>query len=680
MLEYYGNVACVSYNDLVGGGIMTASNYKMLAHRGKLDVVRQGKGLGNYALVAVDSLPEKYKAEIKKMYPDGNRTRLMEWVKRNYERDTEAYSFFFDKQKTGVELPPEKVLEYTINASVLNCCIKLYDRAATCQKMFGNRYNWDEMATVIDCLRELYGHTLPGSTMRFRKKVAEYKREGYICLVSGKFGNQSARKVDHRTERLILGIAVLPNKPFNTTVAEMYNMFVCGELDVYDPETGEMFNPDDFTDKDGEPMVLSETTINNYLNKPKNRILVDHMQMSFTTYMHEVMPHVHRHAPEFSFSKISFDDRDLPRKLKDTKQRPKAYYAYDVASQCVVGYAYNRNKNTDLVIDCFRSLFHLIERNGWGCPAQVEVENHLMSQWRDSFLKAGVMFPFVRFCAPQNSQEKFAEQMNGAKKRSVEHRNHLGIGRFYAKDRHYRTEAKKVFDELNDTYEDQEYYSWEQLIAEDMKDIEQFNNTLHPNQKKYKGMTRWQVLVQNMNPTLQPLDRALWARYIGEHVSTSIRRNSYCRVNGQDWWLSQVEVIEKLEPNNVKVEAYYLSDEQGEAVDVWIYQNDMMIDKLQNVGTFNTADAEQTDEDRDIFTEQQKKIAHFGKYVRENAISRVGVMEKRSSCENAAEVHEEPDLEAAEVYEEPEMAAADASGVVAESWQFKDENDAINDI
>jgi len=507
--------------------------------------------------------------------------------------------------------------------------------------MFGNRYNWDEMTAVIDTLRELYHHTLPASTMRFRKKVAEYKRDGYICLVSGKFGNQSARKVDHKTERLILGIACLPNKPFNTSVAEMYNQFVCSELDVYDPESGEMFNPDDFTDKNGEPMVLSEATINNYLNIPKNRVLIDHIQMSWTTYMHEVMPHVHRHAPEFSFSKISFDDRDLPRKLKDTKQRPKAYYAYDVTSQCVVGYAYNRNKNTDLVVDCFRSLFTLIERNGWGCPAQVEVENHLMSQWRDSFLKAGVMFPFVRFCAPQNSQEKYAEQMNGAKKKSVEHRNHLGIGRFYAKDRHYRTESKKVFDELNDTYEDQEYYTWEQLIAEDLKDIEQFNQTLHPNQKKYKGMTRWQVLVENMNPTLQPLDRAICARYVGEHVSTSIRRNSYCRVQGKDWWLSQTEVIEKLAPNDFKVEAFFLTNEQGEATDVWIYQDGMLIDKLQDVGTFNTADAEQTDEDRAVFTEQQQKIAHFNKYVKDNAVARVGIMSKAAPGSKTAG-HSEP--------------------------------------
>ena len=670
-MEYYGNALCVSYDDLVGGGIMTASNLQKMAQRGKLTVVRTAGGKGNCALVAVDSLPEKYKAEVRKLYPEGNRTRLIAWVQKNYERDTAAYSFFFNKENTGVDLPQEKVLEYTINASVLNCCIRLYDRAAMCQKMFGNRYNWDEMTAVIDTLRDLYHHTLPASTMRFRKKVAEYKREGYICLVSGKFGNQSARKVDHKIERLLLSIAIQPNKPFNTDVQEQYMMFVTGEYDVWDHETGEMFNPDDFTDKNGEPLVLSKATVANYLNMPKNRVLIDNAQMSFTTFMHEVMPHVHRHAPEFSFSKISFDDRDLPRKLKDTKQRPKAYYAYDVTSQCVVGYAYNRNKNTDLVVDCFRSLFMLIEREGWGCPAQVEVENHLMSQWRDSFLKAGVMFPFVRFCAPQNSQEKYAEQMNGAKKKSVEHRNHLGIGRFYAKDRHYRTESKKVFDELNDTYEDQEYYTWEQLIAEDLKDIEQFNQTLHPNQKKYKGMTRWQVLVENMNPTLRPLDRAICARYVGEHVSTSIRRNSYCRVQGKDWWLSEVEVIEKLAPNDFKVEAYYLTNEQGEATDVWIYQNDMMVDKLQDVGTFNTADAEQTDEDRAIFTEQQKKIAHFGKYVRDNAISRVGIMSKAPEAIEA-DIDETTGFAAESEDIQPET--------VSEAYQFKDEADALADL
>lgn len=641
--------------ELADNGVMTMSYCNKLATRKKIDVAHHGNRSG-CALVVVDSFPPRYKEEIYTRFPDSNSVRLAGWVRSNYEIDQAAVVFFHDKEKTGVDLKPEKIKEYVANASVLNTCIKLHNNAKIYQKLAGEKYDWGEMAAAVDSLRAQFGHTLPTSMLRFRKKVAMYKRNGYACLISGKFGNQSARKVDYKTERLILGIAVLPNKPYNTNVAEMYNQFVCGELDVYDPETGELFNPDDFTDKNGEPQVLSEATINNYLNKPKNRVLIEHALASWTTFMHEQMPHVHRHAPEFSFSKISFDDRDLPRKLKDTKARPKAYYAYDVASQCVVGFAYNRNKNVDLVVDMFRSMFRLIERKGWGCPAQVEVENHLMSQWKDSFLKAGVMFPFVRFCAPQNSQEKYAEPMNGAKKKAVEHRNHLGIGRFYARDRHYRVESKKVFDELNDTYEDKQYYSWDQLVTEDMNDVMEFNNSLHPNQKKYPGMTRWQVLEANMNPTLEPINKAVLARFIGEHVETSVRRNSYCRVGYTDWWLSNTSVLEKLTPNNWKVDAYYLTDDNNNITDVYIYQNDMLVDRLQNVGTFNTADCEQTDEDKTVFVEQQKKIAGFRKYVKDNAISGVGISKPRPERQKPPEAEELPPMEEErqEVYMPPQ--------------------------
>lgn len=628
-MEYYGDRLCISMRDLVAGGIMTEPNYKQLAARGRFDVVRRGGGAaGCYALVAVDSLPQRYQDKVKEVYPGGAQARLEGWIKSNYEVDQQATAFFFSKEKCGVALQREKAQEYITNASVLNTCIKLYERAATAQKLFGGKYDWSMMATTIEILRKHFGHTLPASTLRFRKKVNDYKANGYVCLISGKFGNQCARKVDHKTERLILGIAVLPNKPWNTNVLELYNSFVTGELDVYDPETGEMFNPDDFTDKNGEPMVLSEATITNYLNKPKNKILIDKATMSYTTFMHETMPHMHRHHGEFSLSKVSFDDRDLPRKLKDTRIRPKAYYAYDVTSGCCIGYAYNRAKNVDLVVDMFRNMFRLLDRQGWGCPAEVEVENHLMSQWRDSFLRTGVMFPFVRFCAPMNSQEKHAEQFNGAKKRSIEHRNHVGIGRFFAKSRQYRTESSKVFDEFNNTYAEKEYYTWDELIADDMRDIYEYNHALHPNQKKYKGMTRWDVLVANINPTLQPLDKATIARYVGERVGTTIRRNSYCRVAGEDWWLSKTEAIELLAPNDYKVEAYYLTDEEGKVTDMFIYQGDMYIDRLENIGTYNTARAEQTEADERIFVEQRKKISHFNKYVEDNAIGRVGVMER----------------------------------------------------
>lgn len=625
-MEYYGNKLCITYHELVDGGIMTESNYKYKAWKGQIDVVRRGGGAsGCCALIAVDSLPSKYKEAAIKKYPGGDEVRIKAWVLSNYEMDQAAVAFFHDRSKTGIDLEDEKKREYIINASVLNCCIKLYERARDSQRLFGGKYNWDMMAKTIETLRKELGHTLPASTLRFRKKVNEYKRSGYGCLISGKFGNQSARKVDYKTKQLVRGLAVLPNKPYNSNVHEMYISFVCGELDVYDPKTGELFNPDDFTDKNGDPKSLSESTINNILNEPATKMLIEKSLSSWSTFMHEQMPYMHRHSGQFSLSQITMDDVDLTRKLKDTKQRVHAYYAYDVVSQCVIGASYARKKDERLVVDCFQDMFRLIERHGWGMPAGIEVENHLMTQYKDGFLQAGVAFPFVRFCAPLNSQEKYAEPLNGAKKRSVIHKNHEGIGRFYGKGK-WRQESRKISDETNELYEDKEYFTWEQLVADDRKDNEEWNNMLHPNQKMFPGMTRWDVLCERINPTLLPLDKLTLARHIGEHVDTSIRRNSTVRVAYEDWWLSDTSVLEKLVPNNYKVTAYYLPDEEGKATEVFIFQGDRYIDKVEKVETFNRVMAEQTEEDKVAFVKQQKKIAKFNKYVEDNAIDRLGIL------------------------------------------------------
>lgn len=626
-MEYYGNRLCISYSELVDSGIMTSANYNSLTYRKKVKVVRRGGGASDCcALISIDSLPSKYKEAVEKKYPGGDKVRIKAWVLSNYEMDQAAIAFFHDRSKTGIDLDEKKKREYIINASVLNCCIKLYERARDSQRLFGGKYNWDMMAKTIEILREELGHTLPTSTLRFRKKVNEYKREGYGCLISGKFGNQSARKVDYKTERLILGLAVLPNKPYNSTTHDNYISFVCGELEVFDPKTGELMNPDDFVDaKTGEPKELSESTIANYLNKPANKLLIEQKLSSWSTFMHEQMPYMHRHSGQFSLSQITMDDVDLTRKLKDTKQRVHAYYAYDVVSQCVIGASYARKKDERLVVDCFRDMFRLIASNGWGIPAGIEVENHLMSQYKEGFLKAETVFKFVRFCAPLNSQEKYAEPLNGAKKRSVIHKNHEGIGRFYGKGK-WRQEYQKISDETNELYEDKEYFTWEQLVADDRKDNEEWNNMLHPNQKMYPGMTRWQVLEANINPNLLPYDARTLAYHIGERVETSIRRNSTVRVVHEDWWLSSTSVLERLEPNNYKVTACYLPDDEGAPQEVFIYQKGKYIDTVEKVNTYSRVMAEQTEEDQAAFVEQQKKIAKFNKYVEDNAIDRLGIL------------------------------------------------------
>ena len=648
-MEYYGNKWCISARELVDGGIVSQSNYRNWVNRGRIEVVRRGGGaVGQYALVAVDSLPLEYKAKVQERYPDSKLAHLKGWVQSNYELDQSAMAYFHSREQAGLDLPADKIREYVVNASVLNCCIRLYERAATTRKLMGDKYNWEQMANAIESLREEFGHTLPASTLRFRKKVNEYKRDGYGCLISGKFGNQSARKVSMKVVILVRSLAVLPNKPYNSNVHEMYLAFVCGELDVWNYQTGELMNPEEFVDKNGDPLSLSESTISNILNEPATRMLVEKSLTSWTTFMHEQMPHVHRHGGDWSLSQITMDDVDLTRKLKDTKQRIHAYYAYDVVSQCVIGASYGRKKDEGLVVDCFRDMFRLIAGNGWGMPAAIEVENHLMTQYKEGFLQAGEVFKFVHFCAPQNSQEKYAEPLNGAKKRSVIHKNHTGIGRFYGKGK-WRQEYIKVSDETNELYEDKEYFGFDELVADDMADNYEWNHQLHPNQKKFPGMTRWDVLCERINPDLQPLDNITLARYIGESVETSIKRNSTVRVAYEDWWLSDTSVLEKLRPNDYKVTAYYMPDVEGKPSEVYIFQGDKYIDTVEKVETYNRVLSEQTEDDMVKYIEQRKKIAKFEKYVREHEIESVGVMRKVKEPprgEALGTVVEEEELEA----------------------------------
>ena len=325
-----------------------------------------------------------------------------------------------------------------------------------------------------------------------------------------------------------------------------------------------------------------------------------------------------------------------------------SYFFCLFSYQCIIGVAYSRGKDQSLVVDCFRDMFRLCAKQGWGMPAGLEVENHLMTQYKEGFLQAGVAFSWIRYCAPQNSQEKYAEPMNGAFQKFL-HDRHEGQGRFYGKGKN-RIDQKKVSDDWNHTYEDKKYYEWDELLADDRADVYDWNHQLHPNQKKYPGMTRWDVLCECLNPNLQPLDQMTLARYIGERVETSIRRNSTVRVAYEDWWLSDTSVLEKLRPNDLKVTAYWMPDEAGKPTEVYIYQGDKYIDTVEKVETYNRVMAEQTDEDTVKYIEQRKKIAKFGKYVREHEIERVGVMRKTSLPSREPEPEE---LEAVSVAGEP---------------------------
>lgn len=662
-MEYYGKILCISYNDLtyddrpvmVNGKadysrsrtlkgvhpstlseeelapIMSIPNYKKLAAKEKINVVRSGRGLGGYVLVEIATMPLRFQERIKLKYGDMKEDVIRNWLGSHYHIDAKAREFYtrfrFDN---GDALPPEHIQEYTVNASVIEAVMRAMEDATFMRKaMKAGTVNWGELAGAISYYQAEFGHTLPVSSNRFKKRVNDFKANGYESLISRKFMNQNRRKVTYDIERLLLSIDAQPEQPFNTTVWEQYNLFVQGELELYDPETGEVLNSADFTDKDGNPLVLSPATVANYLNNPKNKALRGKLHMSQWDFNNAYRPYHLRSIGEYSLSKVSLDDRDLPRPMKDGN-RVKAYYAYDVVSGAVVGYAYNRYKTTELFLDCMRNMFQTLDRNGMYIPAELEVEHHLVSDFADGLMQAGTVFPLIRWCNPGNSREKRAEHKNREKKYGVEKRTQVGIGRWYAKLEANRPKEEKVYDEKNNTYK-VKTYSYEELVADDIRAIETFNAQPHPNQKRYPGMSRWDVLCAHQNPNLAPWDKAVLYRFIGQHTETTIRQNTYCTVMYNQYGLPSPEIIEKLEPRNYKVDAYYLPDADGTINEVYIYQNGRYIATCKPVARYNENTAEQTEYDKAAYTEQSKYVAQFDKMMKDGKIKRVGILAKEEA-------------------------------------------------
>ena len=632
MFETIDNKLCVQASALIESGIITKANYDKLRNNGTLKVRRRGC-LGNPAMVDFTSMPDRFKRPAEERFKTHIQSFLDQQLLENrIVEDPEAMKFFSEyKTKTGGTLKGEQVLKYYNNAIVLDAIHDLINERYGMHRKLGNRKKsnkWETIAKDLETVnRSKYPHTLNESHRRLQEKYNEYIRDGYSSLIHGNFSNNNARIVDEKLERLMLSIYCMKNKPYASWVVEDYHRFIAGDLSFVDYQTGELFNRDDFYNEDkGRFVTISNATAWNYINNPKNRAIMDRLRSTYHKYQSSTRPHFHRHAPEYGLSKISLDDRDLPRKMHDGN-RVKAYYAYDVASGCIIGASYSVKKDTTLFIDCLRDMFRFIDSRGWGLPMEMEVEHHLVNQYEDDLMKAGVVFPLVRWCAPTNSQEKHAEHFNRRKKYGFEKRYQAGIGRWYGKLEANQTGGERMYDDANNKYIVKEKtYSFEELVADDLHTIEQYNNSWHRNQDKYNGLTCMQVLEQNLNPNLARINRALLIRYIGESTKTTIQRNMYVQVQYSDYQLPNPEILAKLLPNNYTVQAYYIPGDNIERV--YLYQNENFICEAARIETFTTANAEWTEKDSTAQTSQAKYIAQFDSMVKKGKekLARVEIM------------------------------------------------------
>lgn len=641
MTEYFtyiNNRLCVAarwlYSQELGGGVMSRDTYDKLQSRNRINVVIRGGGLGVNSMVEFESLRSDHKEDIKiKLGCEPSALIKDKLLKGYLVADDAALKFFADHiyGEVGYEksLPPDVQYEYYANAVVLNAIRSVLLKKRQVASLVGGKVKnpWKALTEAVKDLntlkssdgKRLYPHDLSENERVLERQYKKYITEGYAGLIHKNYGNESAIRLTEMVENLLFSIAVMETKPYMTSkydlgnsVHGIYLQFLGGGLEIRDIETGEIFQPKDFCDKKGEPLTISRTTVQNYLTRPEIKIALDKARNSELYYTSKHRPIHHRHAPNYSFSKLTMDDIAIPFKRHDGT-RVWAYQVFDTLSTCVVGRAYSADKGVDMLIDSLKDMMKFCVKNGWGFPGEIECEQSLANTltgkenkdgtFTEDLLTAGTLFPFVSFQRGGMPQGKRAEGFIKTKK-YAQQATHKGFQR--------RPFSLLEANRLN-TDNNKLRFTIKEIVKTEEEDIYNYNHMLHPDQELYKGKTRWQVLIENVNPNLASHPMPVLAFYLGERKKDAkVHRSQWIRADKKDYLLPSSTIVKRL--NSLTVDAYFIEGMN----EVHVYQNNRFICTCKEVEEYNEAKIERTAEDEAIILGYEKDIAKFDKMTKDN--------------------------------------------------------------
>lgn len=589
--------------------------------RGQITRIRL-QAPGTPMLVSFDSLPLKWQEAIVAIWGEAPKLTQQTLFEKHYVRDMAAFDFYTRfKFDDHTSLDRAKIDEYTINASVLNTIGIVYEMRYKIRKELRGRVNdiWSTIINESNLFKQETGHTLPENERRLREKYNDYKKNGYKCLIHKGYRKANALKVDDRhIELLNCMFAGIDHKPTYAEVAQTYDGFVSGYVEVINEETAEIYDPKEFS-------RLSVATVWNHLSKWENKIGTFLARSGDRqVWMQLFKPYHNLNVQEKAGAIISVDDRQPPFKYDSDGNRVWFYCGVDVGSEAFTSWVWGKDKK-GIITEFYRQMVRNYAYWNLNLPYELECESNLNASFKDTFLKAGNMFEHVRIEA-NNARGKVIERYWRQLRYGEEKKDIGWLARPFAGSEANQSRTEKGKDII---------VPYDEIVERSLRHIQDWNNSEH---SKIKGMSRWDVFLSTQHPGLNPINYHGILPYLGMKETSSVnagimnfRRSKF--LLGLDGVICTgdklINMMMQVEGRDVDI--YWLDDNFGEVLKAYIYIGDRFICEAIEQPGYRRAKIDRTDQDlinRELMSKYENTITSYANR-KKKGLEKVTIIDNR---------------------------------------------------
>ena len=424
---------------------------------------------------------------------------------------------------------------------------------------------------------------------------------------------QNALIVDDNVLMILNGLfKTQSHKPTVTEIHRSYEAFLNGYAQVYNEDSGEIYNPKEYP-------KLSESTVRNYLTKWENKAATYSVRSGDRQkYMGQFKPFHQLERPKFAGSLISIDDRQPPFEDLDGN-RVWFYNGLDVASGCITTFVYGKTK-TGIILEFYRQMVRNYTEWGFSLPNELEAESSLNSSFKETFLQEGYMFQEVRIEA-NNARGKRIERDNGILRYNLEKKRDGWLARPHAKSESNQPGAKKV-----------PQIPYNEIIENAISDIYELNNSPHMDNE---DMSRWEYFQEMQHPELKPTNWKAILPHLGYRKKSSCN-TGYIKLQGKARAIAQngkictgenlIEAMKIIEGKTIDI--FWIDDNQGNVLKALAYYDGRFICEIQEMPKYNRAKIERTEEDEEARILQSSYVATVEGFIRsqKNTLQNINII------------------------------------------------------